>query len=75
MGYIADRSETRKWPFLSGLIALGAETGLLYAGTTIGLWVAGRLLQGAAAAVVWVAGISLMADSLGKDGLGQLSVT
>ncbi|KAF7585452.1 hypothetical protein BBP40_010891 [Aspergillus hancockii] len=71
VGYIADRSESRRWSFLFGLVGLGAATALLCVGTSIGLWVAGRLFQGAAAAVVWVVGITLMADTLGKDGLGQ----
>ena len=71
VGHIADRCESRRWPFLFGLVGLGAATALLCIGTNIGLWIAGRLFQGAAAAIVWVVGISLMADNLGKDGLGQ----
>ena len=71
VGYIADRSESRRWPFLFGLVALGVATALLCVGTNIGLWVTGRLFQGAAAAVVWVVGIALMVDTVGKDGLGR----
>ncbi|KAK9358382.1 major facilitator superfamily domain-containing protein [Lipomyces starkeyi] len=71
VGYIADRSESRRRPLLFGLVALGAATALLCVGTNIGLWVAGRLFQGTAAAVVWVVGIALMVDTVGKDGLGQ----
>ncbi|KAJ5584869.1 MFS amine transporter [Penicillium hispanicum] len=71
IGYIADRAESRRWPLLSGLLALGAATALLCVGTNIGLWIAGRLFQGAAAAVVWTVGIALMVDTVGKDGLGQ----
>ena len=70
-GYIADRSKSRRWLYLLGLVALGAATALLCVGTSIGLWVAGRLFQGAAAAMVWAVGIALMVDTVGKDGLGQ----
>ncbi|KAJ5239075.1 hypothetical protein N7468_003694 [Penicillium chermesinum] len=71
IGYIADRAESRWWPLLLGLVALGAATALLCIGTSIGLWVAGRLFQGAAAAVVWTVGIALLVDTVGKEGLGQ----
>ncbi|KAJ5178590.1 uncharacterized protein N7500_001289 [Penicillium coprophilum] len=71
VGYIADRAESRRWPLLVGLIALAAATALLCVGTHIGLWIVGRLFQGAAAAVVWTAGLALMVDTVGKDDLGQ----
>ncbi|KAJ5102317.1 hypothetical protein NUU61_004539 [Penicillium alfredii] len=71
VGYIADRSESRRWPLLMGLVALGAATALLCVGTHIALWIVGRLAQGAAAAVVWTVGVALMVDTVGKDGLGQ----
>ncbi|KXG52839.1 Major facilitator superfamily domain, general substrate transporter [Penicillium griseofulvum] len=71
VGYIADRAESRRWPLLVGLVALAAATSLLCVGTHIALWIVGRLFQGAAAAVVWTAGLALMVDTLGKDDLGQ----
>lgn len=71
VGYIADRAESRRWPLLFGLIALGLATALLCVGTHIALWIVGRLFQGAAAAIVWTAGLALMVDTVGKDGLGQ----
>ncbi|KAJ5611278.1 MFS amine transporter [Penicillium lagena] len=70
-GYVADRFESRRLPMLAGLVAVGAATALLCVGTNIGLWIAGRLFQGAAAAVVWTVGIALMVDTVGKEGLGQ----
>ncbi|KAJ5119484.1 hypothetical protein N7448_010153 [Penicillium atrosanguineum] len=70
-GYIADRSESRRCLYLLGLVALGVATALLCAGTNIGLWIAGRIFQGAAAAVVWAVGMALMVDTVGKDGFGQ----
>ncbi|CAG8903359.1 unnamed protein product [Penicillium egyptiacum] len=71
VGHIADRAESRRWPLLVGLIALAAATALLCVGTHIALWIVGRLFQGAAAAVVWTAGLALMVDTVGKDDLGQ----
>lgn len=44
---------------------------MLCIGTNIGLWITGRLFQGAAAAVVWTVGTALMVDTVGKEGLGQ----
>ncbi|KAL2856428.1 MFS general substrate transporter [Aspergillus pseudoustus] len=70
-GYIADRIESRRWPLIAGLVALGASTALLCVGTHIGLWIAGRLCQGASAAVVWTVGCALLVDTVDKDGLGQ----
>jgi MFS family permease len=71
IGYLADRAGSRRWPFLVGLVLLAAATALLCIGTNIGLWIAGRLFQGAAAAVVWTVGIALLVDTVGKEGLGQ----
>jgi MFS family permease len=71
IGYLADRAGSRRWPFLLGLVLLAAATALLCIGTDIGLWIAGRLFQGAAAAVVWTVGIALLVDTVGKEGLGQ----
>ncbi|KAL4734556.1 major facilitator superfamily domain-containing protein [Aspergillus similis] len=70
-GYLADRIESRRWPLILGLVALGASTALLCVGTHIGLWIAGRLCQGVSAAVVWTVGCALLIDTVDKDGLGQ----
>ncbi|KAL4759979.1 MFS transporter [Aspergillus foveolatus] len=70
-GYLADRIESRRWPLILGLVALGASTALLCVGTHIGLWIAGRLCQGVSAAVVWTVGCALLVDTVDKDGLGQ----
>ncbi|PWY68410.1 MFS transporter [Aspergillus heteromorphus CBS 117.55] len=70
-GYIADRLESRWWPFIAGLVALGASTALLCVGTHLGLWIVGRLFQGASTAVVWTVGAAMLVDTVGKEGLGQ----
>lgn len=56
---------------MAGLIALAAATALLCVGNHMGLWVAGRLFQGASAAVVWTVGCALLVDTVEKDELGQ----
>lgn len=70
-GYLADRIESRRWPMLIGLVALGASTALLCVGTTLGLWIAGRLFQGISAAVVWTVGLALLVDTIEKEALGE----
>lgn len=37
----------------------------------MGLWIVGRLFQGASAAVVWTVGCALLVDTVEKDELGQ----
>ncbi|KAK6334068.1 hypothetical protein TWF696_002570 [Orbilia brochopaga] len=71
VGYVADRTESRRWPYLCGLVGLGAATVLLCVGTNIGFWIAGRLFQGVAAATVWVVGNALLADTVGQDKVGE----
>ncbi|KAL4767848.1 MFS transporter [Aspergillus nidulans var. acristatus] len=71
LGHLADRAESRRWPLFLGLLALGVATTLLCIGTNIGLWIAGRLCQGAAVAVVWTVGLALLVDTVEPDELGQ----
>ncbi|KAJ5348901.1 uncharacterized protein N7506_002154 [Penicillium brevicompactum] len=70
-GYIADRIESRKWPFMVGLILLGGGCALLCVGTNLAFLICGRLLQGASAAVVWAVGRALLVDSVARERLGQ----
>jgi MFS family permease len=51
-GWFADRGASRRSPLLVGLFALLGSTMLLNIGNSIGLLIAGRILQGASAAVV-----------------------
>lgn len=53
-GWLADRGASRRSPLLLGLAALLGSTVLLHVGSSTGLLVAGRVLQGASAAVVYV---------------------
>lgn len=44
---------------------------MLCVGTSIGLFIAGRIFQGISAAIVWTAGVALLADNVEQDELGQ----
>ncbi|KAI9887353.1 MAG: hypothetical protein M1823_000869 [Watsoniomyces obsoletus] len=44
---------------------------MLCLGTSIGVLVVGRLLQGLSAAMVWTVGLALMVDTVGKNKIGQ----
>ncbi|KAB8215335.1 major facilitator superfamily domain-containing protein [Aspergillus novoparasiticus] len=71
-GYITDRVQSRQRPFLMGLLTLAAATALLCVGKHISLWIIGRLLQGASAAVVSTVGIAMLVDNFdGEAALGQ----
>lgn len=53
------------------MVALAGGTALLTVGTNLGFWIAGRLLQGASTAVVWTAGLAMLADTFNTNELGQ----
>ncbi|KAF2165934.1 hypothetical protein M409DRAFT_23665 [Zasmidium cellare ATCC 36951] len=44
---------------------------MLWVGNTLGLWIAGRLFQGAASAMAWVVGNALVSDTVGPEGITQ----
>lgn len=66
-----DVAPTRKLPYLLGLILLGASMLILGLARTIGFFVIARLLQGSATAMVVVAGLALLTDSVPFENLGQ----
>lgn len=69
-GWLSDRTDSRQIPFLSGLIALGGSTAMLCVGNSIGIFAAGRVLQGVSAAVVWCTGLALLVDTVGPEEIG-----
>ncbi|KAI1109382.1 major facilitator superfamily domain-containing protein [Nemania sp. NC0429] len=71
-GWIADRTNSRQGPFLSGLAALLAGTIMLALGQSIAVLVAARLLQGVSAAVVWTVGLAMVLDTVGPQNLGKV---
>lgn len=66
-----DRMGSRRTPFLLCLVCLIGATALLAVGTSVGLWVAGRLLQGVSAGMLWVVCLALLTDTVGPAGIGQ----
>ncbi|GKZ86229.1 hypothetical protein AnigIFM56816_001281 [Aspergillus niger] len=44
---------------------------MICAGTSLGLWIVGRLLQGASTGTIWSAGIALIVDSVEQSQLGK----
>ncbi|KAL2800297.1 major facilitator superfamily domain-containing protein [Aspergillus keveii] len=70
-GYIVDVAPTRRLPYVLGLIFLGASMALLWAARSTAMFVTARLLQGGATAMVAVAGLALLTDSVPLDNLGQ----
>jgi len=62
---------SRRTPFLLCLVCLTGATALLAIGTNVGLWVAGRILQGASAGMLWVVCLALLTDTVGPAGIGQ----
>lgn len=70
-GLLADKSESRRTPLILGLLALGGATVMLCVGSSIEILIAGRVLQGVSAAVVWVVGLALLVDTVGSEEVGQ----
>lgn len=66
-----DRWSSRRAPFLLCLLCLTGATVLLAVGTNIGLWIAGRVLQGVSAGMLWVVCLALLIDTVGPAGIGQ----
>ncbi|KAI1103704.1 MFS transporter-like protein [Jackrogersella minutella] len=71
-GWIADRSRSRRAPFLGGLAALLAATAMLALGRSLAVLFAARVLQGVSAAVVWTVGLAMVLDTVGPENLGKV---
>jgi MFS family permease len=74
-GYIADRTPSRRVPFLSGIAALFAATLLLSLGQSIAVLVVARVFQGMSGAVVWTVGLAMVMDTVGVENLGKVMGT
>jgi MFS family permease len=71
-GWLADRTPSRRLPFLLGLVALVAATLMLMLSRHYALLIVARIIQGASAAVVWVVGLALLVDTVGHQRIGQV---
>jgi MFS family permease len=74
-GWIADRTSSRRLPFLSGIAALLAATLLLALGQSVAVLVVARVLQGMSGAVVWTVGLAMIMDTVGVENLGKVMGT
>ena len=71
-GWFADRSQSRRLPFVLGLLALGGSTVFLYVGSPLSLLILGRIFEGISGAVMWTSGLGLLVDSVGQMEIGKI---
>ncbi|GES60470.1 MFS transporter [Aspergillus terreus] len=71
VGYLADKTSSRRRPLLCGLALSATGTALLCVGNKLALWLMGRMLQGAGTAFVNTIGVVLLVDTVGSVCLGQ----
>ncbi|KAJ5194180.1 hypothetical protein N7491_001515 [Penicillium cf. griseofulvum] len=70
-GFLVDRGRTRRLPFIGALVILTACMLVLQLAHSIAAFVAARVLQGIAAALVVVASFALIGDAVAQERLGQ----
>ena len=70
-GYYADRSPSRRTPFLLGLAMNIFATVLFGVARSVTLLVISRALQGLASSVVWSVGLAMVCDTVRPDEVGQ----
>lgn len=70
-GYLVDRGRTRRLPFIGALVVLTGCMVILQLAHSIAGFVAARLFQGIAGALVVVAVFALIGDAVPQDRLGQ----
>jgi MFS family permease len=70
-GWLADRSLSRRLPFVLGLLAIGGSTILLCVGSSIGVLMLGRLLEGLSSAIISTSGPALLIDTVGQKEIGK----
>ncbi|RHZ43322.1 uncharacterized protein CDV56_101391 [Aspergillus thermomutatus] len=66
----ADRSATRRWPYLLGLLGLVGVTFILSFSESVSLFVVGRILQGLSGAVAWTVPLAIITDRVGVTQVG-----
>ncbi|KAK4869430.1 hypothetical protein LT330_005812 [Penicillium expansum] len=71
-GYMLDVSGTRQGPYLSGLVLLFSSMVIFTASHSVTWYIIARVLQGAATAMVSVAGLSIVTDAVDRASLGQM---
>ena len=69
-GWFADRTSSRRGPYLIGLIALAFSTFAFSLGQSTSVLFVGRLVQGGSSAAVHTVGMAILADTVGQAGIG-----
>ncbi|CAG7984157.1 unnamed protein product [Penicillium olsonii] len=67
-----DTSGTLQGPYVSGLVLLFASIVIFTASHSVAWYIVARVLQGAATAMVSVAGLSIVTDAVDRGSLGQM---
>ena len=70
-GWYSDRHESRRTPFLLGLVLLLGATLLLWLAPNTGVAVLSRIMQGLANTVIWTTGLAIMVDTAGEGCVGE----
>ncbi|KAF2032727.1 MFS general substrate transporter [Setomelanomma holmii] len=71
-GILADKfSNSRKLPFVLGLVMLVFATVLLAVGQSVAIFAVARFLQGASGGVVWTIGLAIVIETVGQENLGK----
>jgi MFS family permease len=70
MGMWIDRHYSRQFPYLIGLLIQLLSTIIIWLGRNIVLQLTCRILQGAAAAIVYITGLAIMVDTVGVQHIG-----
>jgi MFS family permease len=71
-GILADKcSDSRKLPFVLGLVMLVFATVLLAVGQSVAILAVARFLQGASGGVVWTIGLAIVIETVGQENLGK----
>lgn len=70
-GWYSDRKSSRRTPFLLSLLVGFSATVMIWRASFISIQIVGRILQGCAAAFVWITGLAVVADAVGPENVGQ----
>lgn len=70
MGRIGDFTNSRKAPFVVGLVVLLASTVLFWVAASPIVLVIARMMQGFSASIVWILGLAVIVDTVDPSRLG-----
>ncbi|KAF2820230.1 MFS general substrate transporter [Ophiobolus disseminans] len=70
-GWIADRTSSRRIPFLVGLVVQAGSTSLFLLSPKVAVLMIARALQGLSAAVVYSVGLAILVDTVGMSDIGR----